>query len=297
MPICLWHFLIVDLLYFSQLSKFIKLMLCWSHVLLFHLFTAIHNVTIQTIFPSPLPIVCLMSTVHLVCPVPLTCHHYGGATPSSGSSVGLAGVRVREWSIDAPSWCCGFVREERGKDEETMRWREEPTPFYQRRETEALSQATGQFLLPFSHHFVRKYFSAMWGGRWSGRAGARQDPCRKGKSSVLLMETSGKAGVCTLCPFSQEAGVEGGEKALPGPSLQLPTSCSLLTPSLPSRSETLSFTKITEKERDGHNWSRLRKAWNQTCLATFLPLMSGLQVTSGNQDFHFRNSEDIIFHC
>lgn len=45
----------------------------------------------------------------------------------------------------------------------------------------------------------------------------------------------------------------GGEKSPPGPSMQLPTSFRLLTPFLPSRSETLSSAKITEKERDGHN--------------------------------------------
>ena len=36
------------------------------------------------------------------------------------------------------SQSCGGVREGRGKDEEAVRGREEPTPFYQRREREAL---------------------------------------------------------------------------------------------------------------------------------------------------------------
>lgn len=136
--------------------------------------TVIHNVLkTQNIFTSPLPIVCLMSMVYLVCPVPLTCHRCDGASPSSGSSVGLAGVGVREESEDARFWWCGIVGERRSMNEEAMTQREEPAPFYQRREREALRQATRRFLLPFSHHFVRKYSCAMWGAGRLGRAGAR----------------------------------------------------------------------------------------------------------------------------
>lgn len=61
--------------------------------------TVIHNVlATQIIFASLLPIVCVMSMVHLVCPVPVTYHLCDGASPSSGSSVGLAGIGVREES-------------------------------------------------------------------------------------------------------------------------------------------------------------------------------------------------------
>lgn len=82
---------------------------------------------------------------------------------------------------------CGVVRVGRDMDAEAMRQREEPTPFYQRREKEALPQPTWQVLFPLSHS------SAMWGAGRPGRAGARTDSCRNAKSSVLLMETSSES--------------------------------------------------------------------------------------------------------
>lgn len=108
--------------------------------------TAIHDVlpthsAFLPLFSAP---AVSVSVVRLACPcpTPLSLLRQGFILRRAGCRAGLGlegGRGVQELQED-PLFCqlCGGVREGRGKDEEAMTGREEPSPFYQRREREAL---------------------------------------------------------------------------------------------------------------------------------------------------------------